>query len=131
MSEFWVLFIASFISGTLGAMGLGGGSVLIIYLTVFAGLEQLNAQGINLIFFIPIALCAVAIYAFQKQIKYKTIFPFILGGMPASFLGGYVAQLIKTNLLSKIFGGVILVFGLWQIFKKDNTHNKPKLVDGK
>ena len=44
---------AAIASGILGAMGMGGGGILMIYLTVFAGLEQSLAQGINLLFFIP------------------------------------------------------------------------------
>ena len=55
---------AGLFSGIIGGMGLGGGAVLIIYLTVFSDVDQLKAQGINLLFFIPIALLAVSVYAF-------------------------------------------------------------------
>lgn len=41
----------AFLAGMAAAMGLGGGSFLIIYLTVFAGVSQQAAQGINLVFF--------------------------------------------------------------------------------
>ena len=44
--------IAGFLSGLIGSMGFGGGGVLIIYLVVFANIPQLQAQGINLIFFV-------------------------------------------------------------------------------
>ena len=54
--------IAGFISGTAGALGLGGGGILVIYLTVFAGVEQFQAQGINLLFFIPSAAIAVFLH---------------------------------------------------------------------
>ena len=37
-------WIAGFLSGMLGAMGLGGGSVLILYLTLSASVEQLQVQ---------------------------------------------------------------------------------------
>ena len=50
--------LAGLMSGIIGGMGLGGGAVLIIYLTIFQGVEQLQAQGINLLFFIPIASLA-------------------------------------------------------------------------
>ena len=51
----WAALAAGFAAGALGAMGLGGGSVLILYLTLCAGLPQLQAQGINLTFFLPCA----------------------------------------------------------------------------
>ena len=130
MKDIVIVFIASFLSGVIGSMGLGGGSVLILYLTLFAGVGQLAAQGTNLIFFIPIGLAAVIIYAVQKNIKYKTVLPFILGGVPATFLSGYLVNLIKTDLLGKIFGALVLFFGIWQIFKKDRAE-KTEFVDGK
>ena len=68
-----IALLAGLLSGIIGAMGLGGGAVLIIYLTLFAETKQLQAQGINLLFFIPIALVAVLIYSKKKQIKWKTV----------------------------------------------------------
>ena len=59
--------LAGLFSGIIGGMGMGGGAVLIIYLTVFKNCEQLRAQGINLLFFVPIAILAVIIYTFKKQ----------------------------------------------------------------
>ena len=49
-------YIAAFLTGILAAMGVGGGMILIVYLTFFVGVPQLSAQGINLIYFIPIAI---------------------------------------------------------------------------
>ena len=49
------IIAASFFSGLLGAMGFGSGTVLIIWLTSCLSYGQLQAQGVNLIFFIPCA----------------------------------------------------------------------------
>ena len=48
----FAVIVSSLLSGLLGVMGFGGGSVLIIYLTSFLHMEQRQAQGINLVFFI-------------------------------------------------------------------------------
>ena len=53
--------LAGLFSGMLGSMGLGGGAVLIVYLSLFTEMGQLKSQGINLLFFVPIALIAVII----------------------------------------------------------------------
>ena len=45
--------LAGIASGILGSLGLGVGSVLILYLTIFLHMEQAQAQGINLVFFVP------------------------------------------------------------------------------
>ena len=64
----FVKAIASFLSGLIGAMGFGGGGILIIYLVIFASVPQLTAQGINLAFFIPCSVISVIIYSIKKEI---------------------------------------------------------------
>lgn len=113
--------IAGFLSGVIGAMGLGGGAVLLIYLTLFGGVDQLKAQGINLIFFIPIALVSVIIYAFKKQIKWKTVLFFSAAGLVGATAGVFISEAVGSDLLAKIFGGVLIAAGIWQAvsaFKK-------------
>ena len=65
----WAALLAGLFSGVIGAMGLGGGAVLIIYLALFTDTAQLKAQGINLLFFIPIAAAAVIVYSIKKCVK--------------------------------------------------------------
>jgi uncharacterized membrane protein YfcA len=55
-------------SAILSSMGLGGGGVLLVYLTGFTSLSQINAQGINLIFFIPIAFVSCVLHLKNKLI---------------------------------------------------------------
>ena len=79
--------LAGLFSGILGAMGLGGGAVLIIYLTLFTETDQLTAQGINLLFFIPCALLAVTIYAFKRKIKWRITLRIAAWGILGTALG--------------------------------------------
>jgi uncharacterized membrane protein YfcA len=118
LSDIILIFIASFLAGIIGSMGLGGGSILILYLTLFAGVNQVTAQGINLIFFLPIGAVATVIYLRQKKIKYKTLIPFVLGGIPSTLIAGTLVNFIETNMLRKLFGAFVLIYGLLQIFKK-------------
>ncbi|MBE6781327.1 MAG: sulfite exporter TauE/SafE family protein [Ruminococcaceae bacterium] len=115
--------IAGFLSGIIGAMGLGGGAVLLIYLALFKNTNQLTAQGINLLFFIPIAMLSVIIYAFKKQIKWKTVLFFSISGLVGAALGVWLSSVIGAEFIAKIFGGLLIGAGLWQIisvFKKKN-----------
>ncbi len=120
-----VMIIAGFLSGLIGGMGLGGGGVLIIYLTVFAGVEQLRAQGINLLFFVPVAVASVIVYAFKKQIQYKTVLFTAAGGVLGAVSGCLLSSYIGGELLSKFFGGALVVFGLYTLFSKQKD-NKNK-----
>lgn len=114
----WIVILAGFFSGVLGAMGLGGGGVLIIYLTLFENMEQSLAQGINLIFFIPGALIALFYYIKKRMIEFKTILPSAATGLIGAFLGSYLSNLVNGFMLSKMFGAMLLIMGIKQIFFK-------------
>lgn len=112
-----ISIIAGFLSGIIGAMGFGGGGVLIIYLAVFMNTPQLQAQGINLIFFIPCAILATIIYTVKKQISYKEILPVILGGVCGAIPTSFILKNIETNYLSKIFAVFLIFMGISSIFR--------------
>jgi uncharacterized membrane protein YfcA len=119
-----IALLAGLFSGVIGAMGMGGGAVLIIYLTLFAGVEQLRAQGINLIFFIPIGVTALIIYCKKGKIKWKTALPLAAGGLIGSFLGLFLTSVMGADLIGKIFGGFLIVLGLLEVFKRKNVKNQ-------
>ena len=108
--------LAGLFSGIAGAMGLGGGAVLIIYLNLFTDTEPLTARGINLIFFIPISLLAVIIYAFRGEIKWKTVIPLALFGFLGAVGGILLMKFISGELVGKIFGGLLIIMGLRETF---------------
>ena len=84
----WLLIAAAgLVSGALGAMGLGGGGILILCLTAFAGMEQVTAQGVNLLLFIPTALLALIPYFRKKLICTRALLPAIGAGLAGSLLG--------------------------------------------
>lgn len=110
--------LAGLLSGVIGAMGLGGGAVLIIYLTLFADIKQLQAQGINLLFFIPIAIVAVIIYTVKKQIKWKTVIRISICGILGTAVGWFFADVLGGDILTKIFGFMLILLGIREIFSK-------------
>ncbi len=111
--------ITGLLAGAVSSMGLGGGGILLIYLTAFLGVEQMKAQGINLLFFLPVGLLAVLIYSLKRQIKWKTILKMWVGGIAGAGVGFLLARLISTYWLSKIFAVILVVFGLYQLFLKE------------
>ena len=110
--------LAGLFSGILGSMGLGGGGILIIYLSLFTNTKPLTAQGINLIFFIPIGVLSLIIYAFKKQIKWKATIKIALFGIIGAVLGILLADILGGEITRKIFGGLLILMGLFEIFKK-------------
>lgn len=125
MNTLWCA-AAGILSGVLGAMGMGGGGVLIICLTLFMNVTQQTAQGINLIFFIPTAIIAVLIYTKKHLIKWKTAIPFALLGIAGTIAGSMISQNLDGSVLSKLFGGLLLIMGIRELFAKNSgKDNKP------
>ena len=116
--ELAVIFIVSFLSAILGAMGLGGGFVLLIYLTAFAGVSQFEAQSINLIFFIPVAIVALIIHTKNKLVLWKDSLVSILFGIIGVFAGFYVADLIGSDVVSWAFAGIVFFTGIKELWAK-------------
>jgi len=122
----WAL-AAAFLAAVIGALGMGGGSVLIIFLTAHLGLEQLNAQGINMVFFLPVAVVALFFHQKNHLIKWKVALPCIVLGLTGVYFGTRLAMYLGSSLLGKLFGGFLLVIGLREIFaKKPESNTKPR-----
>lgn len=99
-------------------MGLGGGGILIIYLSLFTNTNQLTAQGINLIFFIPIGILSLIIYGIKKQIKWKITIKIAIFGIIGAMAGILLADYLGGDITGKIFGGLLVLMGIAEIFKK-------------
>ncbi len=112
------MIISSLLAGVLGSMGFGGGSVLIIYLVNFLNLPQKQAQGINLIFFIPCAILSVITYRKRGMVKLRRTLPVTLFATVGAILGFIILKFIPTEILSKLFGGFLVTFGVIQLLKK-------------
>lgn len=107
--------VIGFAAGVIASMGLGGGFVLMIWLTMFAGVEQRTAQGINLLFFLPIALLSLIIHIKGGLINKRLLKKYILGGVIGAVLGTLAAQLVANALLSKLFSLFLLAFGVREL----------------
>ena len=59
MSGFWSSALAGLVCGVLSGLGIGGGTLLMVWMTALAGLEQRTALGFNLLYFLPTAVCAL------------------------------------------------------------------------
>ncbi|MBR1779667.1 MAG: sulfite exporter TauE/SafE family protein [Clostridia bacterium] len=104
-------------SGFLASMGFGGGSFLIIYLTLFKNVPQILSQGINLIFFIPISVVALALHHKRNLIVWKYAVTFAIIGILGALSGYFILDLIDPYILRKLLGLFLLIIGSIQIFR--------------
>ncbi len=111
--------IAAVLSGVAGALGIGGGGILIIYLTLWEELPQLEAQGINLLFFLPCGVVAVIIHTVKKRIDWRLAAWIIFGGIVGVTAGFMLASFMGNVWLGKIFAVLLILLGLNGIFSKE------------
>ena len=97
------------LSGVIASMGLGGGFVLLIWLTLHDGMPQREAQGVNLLFIMHIR---------AGFIDKKLVISLIPGGILGAVLGTVASSFIGNDLLRKIYAVFLLIFGLRELFKK-------------
>lgn len=109
-------WLAGAVSGLLGAMGMGGGGVLVIWLTLGEGMEQAPAQGVNLLLFIPCAIPALISYSRKKLIQWKVLALCVFTGLAGALLGVWLSALLEPSLLRKIFGAMLLLMGIRELF---------------
>ena len=104
--------------GFLSGIGIGGGSLLILWLTIVLKVPPETARGINLLFFIPSALIACCFRWKQGNLPWKTVLPAVFGGCIAAALFSRLGAALDTGVLKKLFGGLLLVTGLREVLYK-------------
>ncbi len=118
MTEWLIPALAGAVTGVLSGFGIGGGSLLLIYMTNFAGVAQNVAQGINLLYFLPTAATALPAHVKNGYIEKAALLPAILTGLVGTGLAAWAATAMDVEVLRKCFGGFLLIIGLRELFRK-------------
>lgn len=118
LNGFWVPLLAGAVTGILSGFGLGGGTLLLVYMTTFAGVDQHLAQGINLLYFLPAALLALPAHIKNDCIETKALLPAISAGLVCAALTAWMATGMDVSLLRKLFGGFLVLIGVSELFGK-------------
>lgn len=115
---FAIAVLVGILLGFLAGLGIGGGSLLLLWLTLVLGMDQGTARAINLLFFLPAAAVACIFRWKQGNLDWKKVLPAIVSGCVGAFLGTLLGQRINTALLKKGFGILLLATGVREIFWK-------------
>ena len=118
MMDWLIAALAGAVTGVLSGFGVGGGSLLLIYMTSFAGVPQTLAQGVNLLYFLPTAATALPAHFKNGYVEKRALLPAIAAGLACSALTAWVAAGLDVELLRKCFGGFLILIGLRELFRK-------------
>ena len=116
LDYFPVSAIVGVILGFLAGLGIGGGSLLILWLTLVLQMPHDSARGINLLFFIPAAIIACIMRRRQGYIQLQTVLPAAIAGCTATVFFTFISTSIDTAILKKPFGVLLIATGLKELF---------------
>lgn len=108
--------VVGLVLGFLAGLGIGGGSLLILWLTLFANTGPQTARAINLMFFLA-AAGSVCLFRWRKgDLNFKELLPAIISGCLTAGVCSWVGTKIDQSILEKIFGVLLLVTGTRELF---------------
>ena len=119
----YLAFPVAIVLGFLAGLGVGGGSLLMLWLTTVIHMDYAVAKTVNLLFFLPTALIATLFHKRQGSINFRKLIPGIICACIASAVFSYIGTHMDTHILKKLFGGVLIFTGLRELFYRPR---KPK-----
>ena len=111
--------LLSCLLGFLSGIGVGGGSLLMLWLTVIMDLPRETARSINLMFFLPAALIACFFRRKQGLLPIKSVMPAILSGCVSAAIFSLLGMSWDTAVLKKVFGVLLIFTGLRELLYKE------------
>ena len=114
-----IIIIVGTVLGFLSGLGIGGGSLLIIWLTAVLHMDQISARGINLLFFLPSAIVACFIRFRRGVLDWKTTIPAMISGCIAAALCSCAAGKIEVMMLKKLFGWLLIAAGIREVLYRE------------
>ena len=104
------------ILGFLSGLGTGGGSLLVLWLTMVLQMDPLTARSVNLLFYIPSALVSILIRGKSEGFSVKLILPAVIAGCIAAGIFSFISGGMDMQLLRKFFGILLLLIGCKELF---------------
>ena len=121
-----IMLLASTVTGFLAGIGVGGGSLLMLWMTLIAGIPQPQARVLNLIFFLPSAIISTLFRWRQGTLDFKKVLPSIIGGCISAAIFAWLSTQIDVQMLKKLFGILLLGTGLRELLYRPR---KKKIQD--
>ena len=124
MTDWLLPFLCGLGAAVISAWGVGGGTLLLLVMTLFLGVDQRTAQGINLLFFLPTAISALLCHWQKGYLDTPTWKAAVPVAVPAALAGAWIATAVDVDLLRRPFGIYLLLSGLSLIFPQKD-HKTP------
>lgn len=124
VDSFFIILPVSIILGFLAGIGIGGGSLLLLWLTMVIGMPQSSAKIVNLFFFLPSAIVSTIIRRKEGALQIKRLIPTIIAGCVCAGIFTILSRHIHADLLKKGFGILLLGTGIKELFYNPRKENQ-------
>ena len=119
--------ITGTVLGTLAGLGVGGGTLLVLWLTLVLHMQPQQARIINLLFFIPCAVISTLIRRKQGAVDFKLLLPGIIAGCLSAAIFSIIGRSLDLAILKKLFGVLLLATGVKELlYKPDQRRRNPR-----
>lgn len=118
MTDWLLPFLCGLGASVISAWGVGGGTLLLLVMTLFLGVDQRTAQGINLLFFLPTAASALVCHAKGGFLDKPTLKAAVPIAVLAALAGAWVSNNLDVEVLRKPFGVYLLLSGISLVWPK-------------
>ena len=122
--SFIIALLVGAVTGVISSWGIGGGTLLVLYMSAFTKIQQQAAQGINLLYFLPTGVAALVSHIRNKLIDWKCVLPAVIGGVPVAIATSLLATGLETKLLGKCFSVFVIIVGVSEFFRKPKQSDK-------
>lgn len=123
--------VTGLISGTVSGTGMGGGTILILVLSIFLGVEQHTAQATNLVFFIPTSISAIIVSIKSKLIEWKIGITLAISGVVSAIIGANISAKMEVKSLKRYFGIFLAGIAIYEIYSIIKEYKKQKYTNNK
>lgn len=114
-----ISIFAGTLLGFLSGLGTGGGSLLILWLTLGLGWPAETARLVNLMFFVPAAIIACCFRCSQGKLSFPKVLPGMLAACISALLFSFLAKSIDPWWIKKLFGVLLLFTGFRELFYRE------------
>ena len=116
LNSFPISVAVGLVLGILAGLGTGGGSLLLLWLTLIQGIDSEIARTVNLLFFLASAGIVSILRLKKGNLSIRKILPGILAGCVAAAGFSILGRYLDTSLLKKAFGVLLIITGVRELF---------------
>lgn len=119
----WLIAVAVGVAaGLISGLGIGGGTILVLYLTAILDVDPAAAAAINLVYFFGCAPSSLWFHAKGGLIDRRAALLCAVGGAATALIASLLAPASSPDWLRRLFGALLLTVGvreLWLCFHSE------------